>query len=282
LLTTRQASMVTPLPLDARAVDASLVGQSFTVVGFGSSTAMSGDTGIKRSGTAQVTAVGDFDFTADGAPSQPCVADSGGPALFSDNSMEVVTGVVSHGDADCSDHAVFTRVDVARAGFIDPWLQSLMQPHQTGDRCWFDEQCAGGSCLAAADEPRRSFCSQTCARDGDCPSGMACAADGCRWKAPSPGALGSSCSADADCAGGTCRAATCTRACVPTQSDCPGGFSCQDVMGIQFVCLHQRADVSSGCAVGGSDGGGWLMVAGWSASILLLRRRRWWWRRPAR
>src|SRR5581483_2900295 len=172
LLTLAQRAPVDPIALDARAVDASWVGQTFAVVGFGSSAGSVRDEGTKRTGTAKVSAVSALDFTATPSPSQPCSADSGGAALFTTGGGTVLTGVTSHGDGPCVDHASFGRIDAVAAGFIQPWLQSIASGSaSTGQRCYFAEQCASSSCLQATDEPSRSYCGQACQHDGDCPKG---------------------------------------------------------------------------------------------------------------
>jgi hypothetical protein len=247
LLALERPGPAAPLALDARPVDASLVGATLTAVGFGTTGPSAGDSGTRRAGAAKVTAVGALDFTAAAAPSQPCVGDSGGPALFASGATTVLTGVVSHGDPGCVDHAVFARVDVAQVGFIQPYLASIAGGTAgVGDRCLFDEQCASASCLAATDDPKRRFCSRPCKSGGDCPPMMTCAPDGCRWPAPSPGALGAGCAQPADCAGGTCYRGACTRTCIA--SDCPPGFACTNTSGITFYCL---AVPHTGCSVGG-------------------------------
>ncbi len=272
LLTLREAGPVAPIAIDARAVDASLVGQIFSAVGFGSTGPQAGDSGPKRTGSAKVTAVGAGDFTVAPSPSQPCAGDSGGAALFTDAGATVLTGVTSHGDTGCADHAVFSRIDVAQANFLQPYLASIADASAaTGDRCYFDEQCRSGPCLQALDEPKRFSCSQPCKHDSDCPAAMICAPDGCRWPAPSPGALGSKCTQPTDCASGVCYAAVCTRSCVPTGMDCPAGFACTDAKDITFYCL---AAPRSGCAIGGHDGSGFavaLALLAW----LLRKRVKW-------
>jgi hypothetical protein len=260
LVTTRLAAPAAPLPLDPRTLDASLVGQTFTAVGFGSTSAAANDGGHKRSGTSRVTQVAAASFTAAPSPSQACGGDSGGPALFTVSGTTYVSGVTSHGDGPCVDHAVYQRVDVI-APFIQTYLQSVAPGvAKTGDRCLFAEECAGGACLVAADDATLSFCSQPCRAKSDCPGAMICAPDGCRWPAPSPGALGAACAQPADCASGDCHVAgsagVCARPCVPNGQDCPARFVCTNTVAIQFECLPAPP---SGCAFArarSANGGG--------------------------
>jgi hypothetical protein len=261
LLTIRQSGLAAPLPLDARTLDPALVGATFQTVGFGVTGPGAGDAGDKRSGTAQVAAVGDVDFTATPAPSEPCVGDSGGPALFTVDGATYVTGVTSHGDETCAVQATFARVDVAAASFIQPYLAATAAgAAKVGDPCFYDEHCASGRCLQAADEPSLYFCSQACAGGGDCPGGMTCAPDGCRYSVPSPGATGAACAADADCVSSVCYVATgrargvCTWRCGGVGQECPAAFPCQNVRGtINFYCLAPPS--SSGCGLAPASGG---------------------------
>jgi hypothetical protein len=258
LVTLLEAAPAAPLALDAQPVDATRVGQSFTAVGFGETGPSASDSGAKRSGTATVTAVDPLDFTSAPSPSQPCGGDSGGPALFQDGGAAVLTGVVSHGDTGCADHAVFARIDVAQANFIQPYLAAIAGAGAaTGGRCYVDDECASGPCLQALDEPKRFFCSQPCKHDADCPKAMSCASDGCRYAAPSPGALGARCAQPGDCASGICFQGACTRSCVAIGTDCPSGYDCTNTTDITFYCLAAK---QSGCAIGGDGDGSWLVI----------------------
>jgi hypothetical protein len=66
---------------------------------------------VKRSGTAEVSAVDPQKLTLVPAPSQPCLSDSGAPVLLAIDGVERVVGVSSSGDAQCQDHARAVRVD---------------------------------------------------------------------------------------------------------------------------------------------------------------------------
>jgi len=252
LLTIRETAPAPPLPLDSRTLDASFVGQQFTVVGYGVTSPAAADAGRKRSGTAQVSAVASGDFTATPAPSQPCAIDSGGPALFVSGGQTVVTGVISHGDSACTDHASFAGVDVATAGFITPYLDATAPGSaDTGARCFYDAQCLQGPCLQTADEPRLSFCSQPCS--GGCPQKMVCAADGCRYPQPSPGAVGWPCTDGSQCSRGLCSAeGLCTRRCNPVGTDCPNGLVCARTNDIDYFCVRPPSDAGCQCALAGT------------------------------
>lgn len=252
MLTLRDSAPVAPLALAS--IDASLVGTSIRVVGFGTTGAGGTDSGTKRAGTARISDVQADELVADPDPSQPCHGDSGGPALLGTGA---VAAVVSRGDAACADHAIYARIDVARAVLVDPYLaETAPGTAATGDACFYDDHCAEGPCLAAHDDPLLYFCSRACQRDGDCPAAMECAADACRYPEPSPGALGSPCDANAACTSGVCLQQVCTRSCLASADSCPADFACTG-SGLAYYCFAKPGGCG-GCS--GSEGGGWLAV----------------------
>lgn len=261
VLTFRDELAVAPVALDARTLDASLVGMTFPAVGFGTTSSASGDSGEKRTGTVRISAVGADEITVTPDPAQPCRGDSGGPMLLA---QDAIAAVVSRGDSACSDHAIYARIDVARAVLVDPYVaETAPGTAHTGDRCLYEGHCAEGACLEAHDDPLLYFCSQPCRRDSDCPAAMECASDGCRYPEPSPGALGSRCDEDAQCTSGMCRDALCTQSCLSASDVCPDGFVC----GGTAPALHCVPAPDADCGGCSSGGGGaaaglWLVVIG--------------------
>jgi hypothetical protein len=238
VVTFRDPAQVAPLALETAAP---AVGTVIRAVGYGTTAAGSDDGGEKRAGSAMISDVQATELTALPQPSQPCHGDSGGPALLP---AGTIGGVVSRGDAACSDHTIYARVDVAQS-FVTGYLaETAPGTASVGQPCLYDGQCAGGPCLVTADDPELAFCAAACTHDSDCPAAMTCKDSECRYPVPSPGAIGSTCSADADCTSGTCLRGACTRSCGGSAT-CPSGFSCSD-----DFCT---AD-TSGC--GGCNGGG--------------------------
>jgi hypothetical protein len=256
LVTLREVS---PAIVGIATVDASLIGATVTAVGFGSTTSTATDGGTKRSGTAKVSDVQPTEVTAVPSPSQPCHGDSGGPMLLS---AGTIAAVVSRGDATCSDHAIYARIDAAMAGFVTPYLaETAPGTAATGDACLYTEQCASGPCLVTADDPDLYFCSQPCQHDSDCPSKMTCASDGCRYPVPSPGALGSPCTGDADCTSAICRQMVCTLSCLNDQSACPSGYDCgPSGSALELDCFATPPEGCGGCASGGGAPAGLVIV----------------------
>jgi V8-like Glu-specific endopeptidase len=294
LLTLRDAAPVAPMGLYPQALGASFVGQTVQVVGFGDTAAGASDQGIKRTGTARVSAVDALDFTVVPAPSQPCEGDSGGAALTMAGGASILVGVVSNGDDACVDHTDFARVDTEVASFIDPYLASTAPgTASVGEACLYDGQCSGGPCLQTTDAPTLWFCGKACGADSDCPSAMRCSGGECRYALPSPGAPGWPCSQASDCApGGSCvsdpstNQMVCSVRCDPAsaQSGCPSGFDCTLTSGTDFFCLTTPAasKSSAGCSTApGGFGEGWtagavalLAGAAWLRSISTRGARR--------
>ena len=257
VLTLRDEAPAAPLAFDPRTIDASLVGTSFRVVGFGSTSGTTQDIGTKREGTARVSAVAADEFTAMPNPSQPCRGDSGGPALLG---AGAIAGVVSRGDGACIDHAVYSRIDVSRALLVDPYIaETAAGTAHTGDACFYAGHCAEGPCLQTRDEPLLWFCSQPCTRDDDCPAAMACASDGCRYPEPSPGAVGAACDQNAQCASEVCRENVCTKSCILDPEVCPAGYECREAAGSRF-CF---ATDDCGSCTTGSSAPLWLVLVAW-------------------
>ena len=253
MFTFRGGVAVAPLALDTRTIDGSLVGTTFDAVGFGTS-GSAADTGIKRAGVAQISDVGAAQITTVPDPSQPCEGDSGGPMLLS---PDAVAAVVSHGDVACTDHAVYQRIDVVRAAFVDPYIAATAPGTvHVGDACLYEDQCAEGPCLQTEDDPLLYFCSQPCTTMSDCPAAMRCAANFCRYREPSPGAIGAACASGSDCSSATCIGKVCTISCF--DQACPSGFECRR-QDLSQYCFAPTSGCS-GCASGGDDLPIWLIV----------------------
>jgi hypothetical protein len=140
VLTLRSTAPVAPLAVLGPTLDVSLVDATIRVVGFGLTGQNAADEGTKRVGTARIASVSEEELIAVPDPSLPCPGDSGGPALLADGT---IVGVVSRVDSMCNDHAVYTRVDVARAVLIDPYVaETAPGTAHEGDACFYLEQCA--------------------------------------------------------------------------------------------------------------------------------------------
>jgi hypothetical protein len=245
------------------------VGSAVETVGFGTTASTATDGGTKRAGTAMISDVQPTELTATPDPAQPCHGDSGGPMLLGGS----IIAVASRGDTDCSDHAIYTRIDVAQQAFVNPYLAATGPGTvATGAACLYDGECANGACLVTHDDPDLYFCTQPCAHDSDCPASMTCAADGCRYPEPSPGALGSPCTGDATCTSGLCRQMVCTRSCMNDETACPAGYECLG-SGRELDCFVTVPIGCDGCASGGGAPVGFVMVLmAWLARCARARR----------
>jgi len=83
LLLLANPSSVTPAHLTTETMDASDVGETVTVVGFGQRTQDATSVGMRQSGTMQISDVADASFVTVPAPSMSCKGDSGGPIFRS-------------------------------------------------------------------------------------------------------------------------------------------------------------------------------------------------------
>ena len=253
------------------------------LVGFGDTVAGAEDNGRKREGWAQTTEVTDRFVVLGANPSLPCNGDSGGPVFAATGAGEALAAVVSRGDASCETYGKATRVDVHLASFIEPYIAATAPGSVSAGRaCLYDEQCTGGLCVEATDEPLLRYCSQECGKGDACGAGMSCAAGVCRFPIPSPGAIGSSCAEHADCLRGECLdEGWCSIRCVSGRGDCPGGYQCEHLGGVDFFCTPAPNKVDGdgdegGCAVGKRSGswGGWgALLAGGIALLIRLSRR---------
>jgi secreted trypsin-like serine protease len=121
MVTLAIAAPATPLPLLPAKRANFLDGRAIRLVGFGKPSASGPAPPVKRTGTAQISAVAATTFDYRAAPSATCVLDSGGPSLVTLD-REFVAGITSTGDFDCKNAGTHTRVDAYVQSFIAPRL----------------------------------------------------------------------------------------------------------------------------------------------------------------
>jgi hypothetical protein len=218
------------------------IGDLLTMVGYGSEHR---DKRLAERTAGEVRFVGMHGDRAlfDPAPAQACLGDSGGPMLEDGK----VVGVVSSGSTDCKGGHKATLLDDRMIDFVRSYLtQTQLHAAAPGERCWADDYCQKGHCVFPADAPTRGYCSSPCNDNESCPAGQRCesAQDGqgrsCRYLAPSPGALGTSCKAPWDCGRGICasvggREPSCVEPCAGSDLACAGGQRCLAVTTVGFV-----------------------------------------------
>jgi secreted trypsin-like serine protease len=126
---------VAPVRLGALEWDGGAPGALLRVVGFGidrrstaDASSGAGGSGMKRTGVAQLEQFGSTTIRVTGAPSQPCLGDSGGPLLAGD----MVVGIASSGDALCQSYALYARVDTSPDGFLDAYLHGRIASPAAG------------------------------------------------------------------------------------------------------------------------------------------------------
>ena len=154
-------------------------------------------------------------------------------------------------------------------------------PRQSiGGGCVDNADCGTGFCATSSD---RSWCSDFCTADTDCPGGFTCTmvSDTVSVCAPGRGLVGEDCTANEDCISSRCAMGTpagdiCTELCGPERS-CAPGFQCTRIDGgrIPSLCLPPPAvEDDGGCAAGGPRGSGFGVLLALAAVALGLRRRR--------
>lgn len=228
---------VTPLPLNDQPLTSAHVGLQVRHVGFGLTSGAAQDTdGLKREVTYGIRSVQPYTFESGAAGKQTCSGDSGGPALvvLPGAAEEVVAGVVSYGDQNCTQEGFDGRVDVGLS-----WIRATMAAWETptcaaGDACLAGCTPVDQDCACQAD----GACSAECltpATDPDCPvncgSDGVCAASGCGTPDPDCLTTGQNCASTAQCLSQRCitsaqhSAAYCTQSCTG-DGDCPSTMGC--------------------------------------------------------
>jgi len=166
------------------------------------------------------------------SPAQACHGDSGAPVVTQRGEL---VGIVSRGAPGCDAEFVATELKRERLDWIESFARELGAAVSWGERCWFDEQCAGGSCIAPRDAPGRRYCAPACRAAMPCPAAMTCdqASGKCLFPVPSPGSLGMTCEEPWDCGIGACgrpidaqEVNRCMRPCAGLDLGCPEGERC--------------------------------------------------------
>jgi hypothetical protein len=190
---------VTPLPINRGPIDASFDGKPVRFVGYGldNAPAQSG-AGVKRQTTSTINTHTDLLLNFKDPAHETCNGDSGGPAFMTINGREVIVGLTSFGDRNCSAGGSDTRVD-AMLAFIDPFVRAN-DPGFVGTPTASVPPDMGPGAPPASQAPPSSPPS---------PSGGTMAPPTAPASASPPsgseaGAVGASCHSDADCLSGLC------------------------------------------------------------------------------
>ncbi len=170
-----------PLSYNHTSLGKSYVGKTARIVGYG--VTKGGDppdtstAGIRRMGSAKVTAVNDVGITLIGKTNDDCEGDSGGPGFLNVAGKEVIAGVTSYGDTNCtvSQGAVDTNL-ASYSAFIDQYVNSVDPPTTQGAigaACTTNRDCASQIC---GSDGKTDYCMQACGASGEdsCPTGYYC------------------------------------------------------------------------------------------------------------
>ncbi|MDB4965144.1 MAG: peptidase and chymotrypsin/Hap [Myxococcales bacterium] len=221
-----------PLPIATRLPD---VGATLTLVGFGVVEVTGAPDGLKRAGTATLSAIEPYDLRMTPSPSITCSGDSGGPVLATDPAgVEVVVGISSWGDSACVSFGVAGRTDAAGA-FLAPILDEAATPPPVRVPLTEGTNLCGAACTTA----------------DDCPAGTVCqlSSDGqfCQLPGFGRGIVGATCSDGDGCAycvrvaSADSDACRCVRLCpsspTPMHGGCSGAGPTPSSSPIQFLIL---------------------------------------------
>jgi hypothetical protein len=227
---------VPPVPLRGAPLPADVVGRTTRVVGFGLDD--EGRTGLRRSGTARVTAVDPGAFSIELAPAMSCGGDSGGPSFLEVDGTEHLVGVTSFGDLACTT-GTNTRVD-AHADFLQAVIEEVALAPPT--RPPLD---------ATVDA-----CTERCETHADCPLGMACV-DG-----PGGGRTCAVAGLEAGRFGAPCSESDGARPCVKA------GDACR----LWLPCAEETV-AGGGCSLAGGTAGAETCATLLALTLGLVRRR---------
>lgn len=227
---------VQPIPINETAMTQAHVGRSIRHVGFGLTVAGGQDSGTKREVSYALRRVEQYTIESGAAGKQTCQGDSGGPGLMTmpGGTREVLVGVVSYGDQNCSYEGYDGRVDL-----VVPWIRQTMGAWEQ-PTCATDGACVMGctpvdqDCVCKAD----GVCSAECLdslTDPDCPRDCApnnvCSTQACGRPDVDCIAVGELCQAAAQCVARQCVTdrqhpmSYCSQGC-QTNVQCPSTMEC--------------------------------------------------------
>lgn len=105
---------------DAAAIQSGL---SLLWIGYGvSNAAQPASSGTKRSGNGQIESADWQSYSYQYSGQQPCAGDAGAPAFAQVGGVQKIVGVVSHGDQNCQEYGIDTRVDP-----YTPWIEETLE-----------------------------------------------------------------------------------------------------------------------------------------------------------
>jgi secreted trypsin-like serine protease len=126
---TQTAMTMTPMVMNTKPLEMAMLGMPVRFVGYGvtSGTDAEGTSaGVKRHVMTKLSGYNDVFVNFNDALHITCTGDSGGPALMKlDGQNEVIVGVTSYGDRNCSKFSVDTRVDYYVSSFVQPYIDQF-------------------------------------------------------------------------------------------------------------------------------------------------------------
>lgn len=240
LVAMKDVGPTTPVPAFTGDL-AAHVGELVHVVGFGVTSEMGTDFGIKREGMSTLARLEGDSMYNTNTPQGTCYGDSGGPNYMTIDGVEYLAGVTSSGTAECgSGEDIAVRTDTYK-----DWITAYLAVHE-------DSACAAdGSCNAA--------CPGSTTNDPDCAN--CSAGNQCQSDCPA---------LDFDCC---VQDGMCNQACGIADQDCGSAPPASDA-GPSTNPDDEDGDHSGGCAIGGSGGSHGSRLLGIFVGLGLLAWRR--------
>ena len=112
-----------PKKMNSTPLDQSSVGKPLRLVGYGTDDPQANGGGVKRQTTTRVTSYTPAELQFGGTGTSACYGDSGGPAFMTVGGQELLVGVTSGGDENCTEGS-YSRVDVHLASFVQPFIDA--------------------------------------------------------------------------------------------------------------------------------------------------------------
>jgi hypothetical protein len=172
---------ITPIPLRRAPVGAASA--TLEVVGYGGAQGDPAGAARRHRGLVRLDVIEDRRLKLLPGTSMTCRGDSGGPLLARDGDRLELCGVTTHGDPACRELGFAARIDRV-LDFVDSQIAAAHAPAP----------------LRRPFDPSEDLCRASCARDDDCPAGLACIAgeQRCSFEGLPPARFAAPCTAACD------------------------------------------------------------------------------------
>ncbi len=282
VLITKTALTQTPLIMNRTPLDSTMNGQMVRLVGYGidSGSDQNGTSaGTKRQTNTALTSYDSLLMKFGSSTHNTCEGDSGGPAFMTIKGQEVIAGITSFGDPNCTQYGEDTRVDLF-ASFVDGYI-TTNDPQYPNGGSGMATSTATATATSTSTSTSTSTATGTSTATSTSTQSSTSTSTGTGVTpatSESGATFGASCSKPEDCVSGFCYitggTGYCTGTCDSAHPSCPIDGTCSSVSGQSFCLLSSPP---SGCSFGGSGTQGDLSLLAIGLSLLglvrLIRRR---------